>query len=256
MNIRPVIRIILSLLIIYAVSCTNDNHKIRKRDLIPVNELVPLLTDLYIGDGLLQYPGVRDKFLNKDTISSYLDIIKKHGYTKEKVDKTLQYYFVNDSKKLQKIYDMALARLSEIQSRAETEKAVQVTNDIWDQKTSFTVPDEGTNNSIYFNIPIRDTGFYSLTLTAIIYKNDQSINPRITVFFWKADSAGKQVKKFWDKVDLVKDDLKHNYVAIGRVSDTSFKHISGFLLDGDPQNGRWEKHAKINDIKLTKGPPE
>lgn len=256
MKIRLFINILFGLLIMVSVSCNHDSKRIRKRDLIPEKELVPLMTDLYIGDGLLQYQPVRSKFSTKDTITNYIDIIKKHGYSKEKMDKTLLYYFVNDPKKLQKIYDQVLARLSEIQSRLETDKPVTASNNLWSQKTSFLLPDEGTNNAIYFDIPISDTGYYSLSLSAVLFKNDMSINPRITVFFRKTDSAGNQVKKLWNRTDLIRDDLSHIYAISGRISDTSYKHISGFLLDCDLQNGPWEKHAKITNIRLTKGPLE
>jgi hypothetical protein len=256
MNIRLIIRILLALTIIVSVSCSHDKNKIRKRDLIPVKELVPLLTDLYITDGLLQYPGVKNQFQTKDTISSYIDVIKKHGYTKARLDNTLHYYFLNDPKKLQKIYDLVLARLSELQSRNETDKKSIASNNLWDQKTSFSIPEDGSNNSVYFDIPISDTGYFSLALSAILFKTDQSVNPRITVFFWKTDSLGTQVKKMWDKTDLKKDDLKHNYSVVGRLSDPKYKHIGGFLLDCDPGKGRIERHARISDIKLIKGVPE
>ncbi|MGD0583721.1 MAG: DUF4296 domain-containing protein [Bacteroidales bacterium] len=258
MNIRLVINTACSLLILLAVSCKHDPNKIRRRDLIPVNELVPLMTDLYLGDGLLQYPSVRNMFASKDTISSYIDIIKQHGYTKAQLDKTIQYYFVNDPKKLQKIYDQVLARLSEIQLRFQTDKSMapKITNNLWNQKPAILVPEDGTDNSVYFNVPIKDTGYFSLTLSVLIFKNDQSVDPRVTVYFWKSDSAGNMLKKMWGKADLSKDGIMHNYSVTGRLSDTSYRHISGYLLDSNPLKGRWQKHAKIVNILLIKGVPE
>jgi Domain of unknown function (DUF4296) len=258
MKIRLLTGIMCSLMILLAVSCGHDPKKKESRGLIPVNDLVPLMTDLYIGDGLLQYPSIRNMFNNKDTISSYLDIIRKHGFTKDQVDRTIRYYFVNDPKKLQKIYDQVLARLSEIQLRIETEKTAgaKLTNNLWDQKPSYLFPDDGTNNALYFNIPIKDTGYFSLSLSALVFKNDQSINPRITIYFWKADSTGNMLKKMWEKTELAKDGMMHNYSAIGRLSDTSYKHIGGYLLDCDPQKGPWQRHIKVTEIMLKKGIPE
>jgi hypothetical protein len=256
MNIRLIIRILLAFTIIVSASCGHDKNKVRKRDLIPEKELVPLLTDLYITDGLLQYPAIKNEFRTKDTISSYIDVIKKHGYTKDQLDKTLHYYFLNDTRKLQKIYDRVLARLSEMQSRNETDRKSAVNNNLWDQKTSFSIPEDGLNNSIYFNIPINDTGYFSLTLSAVLFKNDKSLNPRITVFFWKTDSLGTQIKRMWNKTVLIKDDLSHSYSVVGRLSEPGFKNISGFLFDYDPVKGRVERHVRISDIKLVKGVPE
>jgi hypothetical protein len=256
MNTRNVIRILLVIIILFSASCSHDKNKIRRKDLIPQKELVPLLTDLYIADGLLQYPTIRSKFSLKDTISSYLDIIKKHGYTKTQVDNTLHYYFLGDPKKLQKVYDLVLENLSELQSRNEAEKKAPGNNNLWDARTTFSIPEDGSNNSVYFNIPVTDTGFFSISLSAILFKDDQSLYPRITVFFYKSDSTGAQIKKMWDKTDLIRDELNHNYYVTCRNSDPQFKHISGFLFDCDAKKESFKRHAKFADIKLVKGLPE
>jgi hypothetical protein len=256
MNTHTVVKILLVITIIFSASCIHDKNKIRKRDLIPQRELIPLLTDLYIADGLLQYPAVKNKFYLKDTISSYIDVIKKHGYTKEQVDNTLHYYFVGDPKKLQKVYDLVLENLSELQSRIEADKKAPDNNNLWKEKTTFSIPEDGSNNSLYFNIPVTDTGLFSISLSAILYKDDKSLNPRITVFFYKTDSTGAQIKKIWGKTDLARDDLQHNYTIFGRNSDPQFKHISGFLLDCDVTRESFRRHAKFSDIKLVKGLPE
>ncbi len=256
MNTRTVAKILLTILIVFSFSCIHNKSKIKKRDLIPQKELVPLLTDIYIADGLLQYPLIRNKFLQKDTISSYIDVIKKHGYTKEQLDNTLHYYFLGDPKKLQKIYDLVLENLSELQSRNEADKKAPGNNNLWNDKTTISIPEDGSTNSIYFNLPVTDTGTYSISLSATLYTDDQSLYPRITVFFYKTDSTGTQIKKMWNKTDLLRDGLLHNYSIIGRNTDPQFKHISGFLFDCDPRKERFIRHAKLTDIKLVKGVPE
>jgi len=257
MKTRLTFVILLLLGIASVISCGRKSASAGRKGLIPEKNLISLLSDLYIGDGLLQYSPVRNMFTAKDTISSYIDVIKKHGYTKEQVDRTLQYYFVNDPKELQKIYDEVLADLSAIQSGNETAKVVAVrTNELWNQKTSFSLPEEGKNNPLYFTLPISDTGWFYLSLNAIVYKNDGSLNPRITVFFWKMDREGRQEKQMWSKSILLKDDLEHSYTVTGRLSDTSFKNIGGYLMDCDMQKIGWEKHARLTEIKLLKGVPE
>ena len=255
MNKRLIFGLLFCLLAVLQLSCRHDDQKIRRRDLIPTDKLIPLLSDLYIADGLLGYPTVRSQYIEKDSITNYLDVIKKHGYSKKQLDQTLRYYFINDPKKLQKIYDDVLANLSAIQSSLEANRQSQVSSGLWDQQTSFSIPEEGANNSIYFNIPISDTGYYELNLSAILYKDDQTLNPRITVFFWYADSTGKEVRKIWEKTELARDELKHNYSIAARCTDTIFKHVAGFLFDCDPKKGAWKKHGKITGISLIKESP-
>ena len=248
--------LLVCLLILFSVSCSQSGQKTGRKDLIPSDDLKSILTDLYIGDGLLAYPPLRNIYSQKDSITSYIDIINKHGYTKEQMDLTLKYYFVNNPKKLQKIYDEVLARLSEVQSRLQTKIQGQVkNNNLWNQKTSFSLPAEGANNPIYFNSTISDTGTFTLTLSAILYKDDQSLNPRITVFFWRTNSEGREERQLWERTELAKDEMKHIYTVVGKLSDPAFTHLGGFLFDCDPKKERWQKHAAISDISLTKGPP-
>jgi len=252
MKTRITVSLLLCLSGAFIFSCVHGPSKPGKKELIPEKNLISLLTDMYIGDGLLQYSPVRAIYSLKDTNSCYLDIIKKHGYDKEKLDRTLEYYFVNDPKELQKIYDDVLAKLSMIQSRIQTEKSNQKLKTLWNQKTTFSLPDDGVNNPLYFNIPISDTGYFTLSFTATILKNDQSIKPRATVYFLRADSTGKEVKQMWPACELIKDNNLHNYSITGKLKDHSFKMISGFLFDSDPQQGTWIKHAMFNDISLTR----
>jgi hypothetical protein len=256
MKSRTTVILLLAIALTALISCGSNSGQVRKKDIIPEKKLISLLIDLYIGDGLLQNPSVRNIYVYKDSNSSYLDIIQKHGFTKDKVDKTLEYYFENDPRELQKIYDEVLARLSEIQTRILTEKNTARNENIWEQRPTFVLPEEGARNTIYFYVAISDTGWYSLTFTATIFKDDKNIKPRTSVAFVKTDSIGKQVSIPWSKCELVKDDLAHTYVVTGRVSDKSFWHISGFLYDCDNQKGAQEKHAKFTDIKLLKGLPE
>jgi hypothetical protein len=53
-------------------------------------------------------------------------------------------------------------------------------------------------------------------------------------------------------LDLPKDGERRSYSLSKRNSDLKFTHISGWLLDCDPKEGRWEKHAKIENIVLRK----
>lgn len=253
---RYTINITFVFLVIFFVSCKGE--RIKRSELIPSKDVVTILTDLYIADGILVIPPVRAKFSAKDSIANYIDIIEKHGYTKEQMDRTINYYFIKDPKKLEKIYDQVLAKLSEIEIKLETETPAEKSSEfkLWNLKTNFSVPESGTANPIWFSIPVQDTGMYELSFSAMVYPDDKSISPRTEVFFWHADSTKDGVRDYWDRIALPKDAARHSYTIRKRLTDTSFTHISGWLLNHDPQPGRWEKHAKIFDISLIKGKSE
>lgn len=230
-------------------SCRNNDNR-----LIPVKALVDILSEVYIADGMLSYPQVRSKFVMKDSTTNYIDIIEKHGFTKKRMDNTLRYYFDNNPKKLQNIYDQVLTRLNA--RLAILEKTLppvqQPVYNLWNGKPDVQVPESGIKNPVWFSVPIKDTGTFILEFTATIYTDDQSINPRTTVFFWHTDSSKSEYRINWPETNLIKDIQGRNYSIYKRNTDTTYNHIGGWLLNCDPKEGRWEKHALIQSIRLRK----
>ena len=69
---------VLPLVLAFAIaagSCTGRKSKAERRDLIPENDLVEILRDVHITDGLLSMPGINYKYSYGDSISSYIDEI-------------------------------------------------------------------------------------------------------------------------------------------------------------------------------------
>src|ERR1035437_6545390 len=103
------ILIIISLL---AGSCTSRQKKLDSRNLIPEKEMVSILTEVYMVNGLLPLPKIHSGLISIDSISTYHQIFLKRGYSKETMDKTMKYYFYRNPKELIKIYDEVLGKLS------------------------------------------------------------------------------------------------------------------------------------------------
>ena len=108
---------------VIAASCTGRRGEAEHKGLIPEKDLILILTDVYIADGLLSLPEINYKYSVGDTLSSYIDIIENNGYTKPEMDRTMRFYFVKNPKKLIKIYDKVLGRLSEMESLVEMVKS-------------------------------------------------------------------------------------------------------------------------------------
>ena len=260
-NLKIPVRIFLitlCLILLIIASCGNEDEKIRRSEIIPEKDLVPLLTDLYLADGLLSVQPIRAIFTDKDSTENYIDVIGQHGYTKERLDKTMQYYLLSDPKKLQKLYDQVIARLSEMESRLETEavEAVPGITNLWPKESAIAVPESGLYNKIDFEILLRDTGMYTLSFNAVVYKDDQSLNLRSTVYFWTADDTETGLQDYWNSVEMVPDGINHSYSISKNLSNPSFTHIRGMLADHDNQPGRWQKHLRITNIHLIKGSVE
>ncbi len=235
-------------------SCTSRRSKEKVKDLIPANALIPLLTDIYLADGLMIVPQVQEKHHMKDSVTIYIEVVENYGYTKTQVDQTLRYYFINKPKKLQKIYDQVLARLSEMESLVNLESPVitEVSKNLWPGKTSYSFPEDGLNDPVYFDVAIADTGLYRLTATILVFADDQSDNPRITAWFWKADTSALGASLPWEETVLPKDGIAHEYSLETIIADSTYTNIRGWLLNHTGKPGHWEKHSRINMISLTR----
>lgn len=244
------ISLLVIILTLISSSCVKRKTSIKKSEAIPQEKLVTLLTDLYITDGLLSYPRIKHRFLEKDSILNYIDVIHAHGYSKEDLDRTLEYYFMRNPKRLEKIHDQVIARLSETLSRIEAEEETALNPGLWNQKSSFDIPRNGMYNKIWFSIPVSDTGIYTFVFDALVFPDDESINLRTNIFFWRADSTKEGVRDYWEPSYFIRDGKTHSYTFSNYLADTSFTHIQGWLLEHDNRQAQWKKHVKINRIRV------
>jgi hypothetical protein len=245
--------LILIVVSLIAGSCSGRNSKLDKRNLIPEKELVSILTDVHIADGLLTLPKIHSWFSSLDSVSSYYYIIEKHGYSKETMDKTMKYYFIKKPKKLIEIYDEVLGKLSEMESLVERELTLsaKLMATLWTGNESYSFPDPAGVDSTQFDIPLMTPGDYSLKFTVTLFPDDQSLNPRMTAFTCRSDSINTGKRKYIETINYNKDGQPHTYTYIIKVPRNSFLHLRGWLYDFDSHPDEWEKHVIIKNISLT-----
>lgn len=245
--------LILVLILLVAGSCTSRKAKLDKNNLIPEKDLIAILTDFHIADGLLTLPKYHSLFISLDSISAYIQVIEKHGYTKEAMDKTIKYYFINNPKQLISINDQVLGILSEMESRAETQSALEQNhiNNLWTGKELYFFPDTLSPDSTRFDITINKSGVYTLSYSATLFPDDQSVNPRITAYSCNSDSIDNGKKHFLKTISYFKDGLPHTYTMMLNVSDKSAVRFRGLLYDFDNLPDTREKHIFFDKITFT-----
>ena len=234
-------------------SCSGRKTKLDKKNLIPEKELISLLTDIHIADGLLSLPKINAWASSLDSISTYYQVIEKHGYTKEIMDKTMKYYFLNDPKKLNKIYDQVLGILSEMESHVEKESnavLARITNK-WPGKEFYSIPSLSGNDSTQFDITISSGGTYSLSFSFTLFPDDQSANPRPSVYSCYPDSVDSGKRNYIKSINYIKDGRPHTYKLFFTLPTNQVHHLRGWLFDFDNLPNGIEKHFKIDNISLT-----
>jgi hypothetical protein len=245
--------LILILFSLLAGSCSTRKNKVDNKNLIPEKELVSILTDAFIADGLLTLPKIHYLYSSLDSLSAYIQIIERHGYTKAAMDKTLKYYFIKKPKQLIVIYDQVLGVLSEMESRYEREGVLLQSSisNIWKGKEFFCFPDIKGADSTRFSIPIKKPGYYTLTFSATVFPDDQSVNPQITAYTCNLDSLATGKRIYAKTINYLKDGRPHIYTLVFKVPEKTQLLLRGWLYNfcNNPDNS--EKHAIFENISLT-----
>jgi hypothetical protein len=233
-------------------SCQSRRSKLDRKHLIPEDELVSTLTDIYLTDGLIGMPMIITKYLPIDSISTYNYIIEKHGYSPEIMDKTIKYYFIKKPKKLIKIYDKVLGILSEMESRAQKEiaKSKLHLGDLWTGLDLYSFPDPSGTDSVFFDIALKKPGVFTLNLTVTLFPDDQSFNPRLTAFSCHPDSIETGKRNYTEPIYYFRDGLPHKYSIHFNVPIKTILHARGCLYEFDNHPDDWDKHLVIQNISV------
>ena len=248
-----IVRFITLVCVFLLVACQTAEDKVKKSEVIPVDELVPILVEMHLADGLFQAVNMRVKYPGRDSISNYLDILKKYNVSKEIFDRTIEFY-ENDPDKLNDLYEEVISELTKFQSEVQQIGRQKLPDDqmvnIWNLKAIWHLPDDGMTNCIEFNIPVSEPGNYILSAIIRMHLDDGSNNPRVTAYFWFDDGTESGFRIPFESSPIEKNSRIRTHSLSLNLENTRVTHIRGFLLDHDPKSGHWEKHADILNVKL------
>jgi hypothetical protein len=245
--------IILFLLAVMISSCSGKLEKPDSKGLIPEKDLVPILTELRIADGLLPNPKIKEWILSVDSVSTYSYIIQKYGYSKEDFDKTMHYYFIRKPKELIRIHDKVLGILSEMESRLDKEVMIarEHSTNVWPGERNYYSPDVAEIKSLDFMVSIPGGRAYNLKFTATIFPDDQSANPKLSVFSCNSDSTATGVRTYYKIPAYLKDGKPHNYNLLIPIMSNKAITLRGNLYDTDNRPEECQKHFAFENITLS-----
>jgi hypothetical protein len=230
-----------------AVSCISRKDKIEQANMIPEKTFVSILTDIYIANGLLTLPEVRYTFLKRDSVSNYIDIIKSHGYSYEAMNSTMNYYFISKPKKLIRIYDQIIGRMSEMESgyQSELTRIQKEASRASVNYSLFSLPDPAGKKLPEFSRTINPPGIYTLSFSITLYPDDQSFSPHFTAWFCDADSVETGKKRWLTPIEYIKDGYPHMITYTGRIEEDRKMVLKTILYDYENNIMEWDKHARI-----------
>jgi hypothetical protein len=249
---RNILPVVFAAILILA-SCSGRKNKAVHKNIIPEKDLISILTDVYLADGLLTLPGVRFIYARGDSLSSYIDIIENYGYTKSQMDRTMRFYFVRRPKRLVKIYDKALGRLSELESLVTNElPAIRAGElNIWPGKTSYYSPSQPDENPGWIDHIIDKYGKYHLKFTITIFPDDQSVNPHLGLSLSHSDTTGIEKIVEFTTIPFIKDGNPHTY-KMSLIPDLDHPvRLMGWFIDNEGSAPWLEQHYRVENIILS-----
>jgi|WetSurMetagenome_2_1015567.scaffolds.fasta_scaffold106282_2 hypothetical protein len=250
---RTFIFLLLSFILFTSSSCTGRRSKLDHKKMIPEKELPSLLAEIYMSDGLLSLPSIRSMYSSLDSLSGYVQVVEKHGYTKAEMDKTMKFYFIKKPKELVKIYDRALGILSEKESYVEKE-VLRIQAHIenkWTGGESFYIFDSTGPDSVQIDIPLEIPGYYTLNFRARLYPGDQLEPAEICAYTCHRDSSENGKREYIRSVFYIKDGQPHDYSIKILVPASRPLRLRGYFYDINRHPEKGGMNAVIDNISLT-----
>lgn len=236
------------LVLLFQAGCKSDIEK----ELIPEKALAQIIYEVHLADGLLSLPEIHGKYYPRDSVANYTDIVERHGYTTEALDKTLHYYFTEKPKKFIRLYDQAIGRLTEMESFLEKENddipATQ--GGLWKGAQMYFLTGSSDTSMLYFDHIFYTPGDYTMQFTLTLFPSDQTHNPCFTAFTCRADSLATGKRDFLRGIEYIKDGQPHTYSYLIRIPNNLPLLIKGRLLDFENNPGEISRHAKIENISF------
>ena len=248
--------LIISLSWIILLSACSSKDKEKKTIIIPKDDMVNILEDIHMANGIFALGYVRKKYPGTDSLGNYRDIFSRYGYTMQDFQRSLDYY-IGHLKEYDVIYDQVIKDFNTLQESLynrdmlpEERRKMKREGNLWTLKTEWHLPREGQRNKIPFSVPVKGPGVYTLSMRIHVGRNDGSRHPYILVYFWNDDGTPGGHRIYWKKKHLTKGAEFKQYILSKALKDTNITYLKGYLLDDENKDTLYIKHADIRDIFL------
>lgn len=236
------------LIVLLLASCIKKNTP----KIIPKKDLIDMLVNLNIYDALAMDNYITAQLGGLDSSDIYSSFFSKYPYNKEDLKYTMEYYS-SKPKKLAAINDAVFAELSKKSDELNKLKeyfSYSGLQNIW----NYRIPEQksqGTSNlSNHFDIKIDSAGTYVITAMIKMKTEDQSINPRITAYFYNPNNNTESKRYYFKSAQIFKSDYFREYQIYTKNSDSLLSHIHIILPDRDNKDTLFLKSMEISSFTV------
>ena len=241
------------LVLLLLVSCKNSNRKY----VLPEKKFIAFLVDLHLAEAIGGQSKRDVEMIYKiDSVSLYGSVFRKHGVSRAMFDSTLFFYSLRPEK-FQKIYNTVTVELKHREEETLTEQReleMAESEILWQSDTVYVFPKRRTDK-IFIDVPIRGPGIYTVTANVKMIADDASMDPRMSLFFYRDDSTGVGVKDYFNEIRyLSRDGQSKLYRSVRNLENSEFTHLRGYIANYSNRDTAFRRNMVVQDIMVTKRP--
>ncbi len=228
----------------------------RNNSVIPENNMVKILTKIYITDGVT-FINAHSQLYGHDTIAYYEPIIESFGYTTAQFDSSIKYYSKR-TERFDVIFDKVVTELSRLQDK-QNEKSDENTTisepsadgNLWPLKNRWEMAIDYTiNPSLGFDIPVIGLGDYMISFDAQVFPEDEALNVRYYIFFYCDNKTPVGIRENSVLATYIKDGQVHKYSHIFKLENPEITHLKGWLYDHGNSDDKFMRKAIFSNFKV------
>jgi hypothetical protein len=240
--------ILLITLLVFSFACER-----KPEGVIDKKQLVPIMVDLHKVHSIVRSQTFTKIFYTTDSVKIYEPVFEKYGVTREQFEKSIQYYSAFPSE-FDLIYEEVIAELTREQnyvSELIAEAAKDTTLNLWPGSMTRSFSMKSSASELAVNVPVKGSGHYTFSSQIRLYKDDESVDPTINLWFWYDDGSELGVRDSFPTLKMNKDGKLHFYNIKKELTDTLVTHIKGFLFDYSNNDTLVKRHADFYQIRIS-----
>lgn len=235
------IRLTLIALLCIAAGCRNNY-------VIPENDMVQVLTKVYINEGILL--NLETSNQEKENMLFYEPIVEAFGYTREQFDSSIRYYSYH-ADVFDRIYDEVISELTKLEAHIadEAKREAEANSLLWPMANNLTLQqaDSMGNPHLQFEVPITRIGLYTLSFDFQRFADDNADAPKIEVALYNADGTAFEEKTY---TYVVEDEPRLHSFSL-EATDSSINTLRGHLyMHPTTDSTPTLRHAQFANITL------
>ena len=234
--------------ILLLFSCSDKEEK----TFLSEDDFTRILFDIHLTDGVLTTENITSRGREYRPSFYYNSIYKKYNISPQQFDSCVSFYTQN-SALYEKIYEKVIDSLNRIDTQfriaLKDSLVVRDTVNLWKGGRRIHLA-RGQHKNLSFSVPVSEMGIYTVRAKIKRFKNDQTVKPILSAYFWKEDSLKKTEFIYFDTIPIDYSEDFVKYETQLEYSDSTFMELRGDIISWANVDTNFTQHIDIEKIMI------